>query len=164
MKSLISVIVLGMVTAACPVKHASQDNPSAALAVAWNALIMDTAVAEDGLLTLKGVRTAAMVHLAMHDVLSNLDGRYAPYNYTAPGMDADPLAAANQAAFLVAIDQYPDQHTAFDAERSKWMQAAGKGATQASVDLGTKAAQAILGHRKNDASLRCALPSCLHPF
>ena len=33
----------------------------------WNKKLFEIAIEEDGLLTLKGVRTAAMVHTAMHD-------------------------------------------------------------------------------------------------
>jgi len=38
--------------------------------VKWNKQLLAAAEAEDGFMTLKGVRTAAMMHLAMHAALS----------------------------------------------------------------------------------------------
>ena len=49
-----------------------------------------SAEAEDGLLTLKGVRTAAMMHLAMHDALNAIHREYAPYALQTDAPDADP--------------------------------------------------------------------------
>lgn len=123
---------------------------TADVATAWNAHIMNVAVAEDGLLTLKGVRTVAMVHLAMHDVLSSFDGRYEPYAFTASSDNTDPIAAANQAAYNIAVNQYPDQDSVFLVERSRWMKAAGANNLAASVALGNAAAETILQARQND--------------
>jgi len=55
----------------------SNDNPNrietiefqSNVATEWNKIILETAIAEDNLLTLKGVRTASMVHIAEFDKL-----------------------------------------------------------------------------------------------
>src|SRR5262245_53435120 len=51
----------------------------ASFIVEWNAQLLATAEAEDGFMTLKGVRGAAMMHLAMHDALNATRHEYAPY-------------------------------------------------------------------------------------
>jgi hypothetical protein len=134
----------------CAATNPTQDPAPADVAVAWNELVMATAVAEDGLLTLKGVRTAAMVHLAMHDALAAVYPRYFPYIFESPRSDADPVAAANQAAFAVAIAQYPDQRDAFEAERSRWTPTMNSVLIEAGVALGEASASAILSEREND--------------
>ena len=65
------------------------------------------AEAEDGFLTLKGLRTATMMHLAMHDALNSVEPAYKQYMFGASAKDADATAAILHAAFVVAIDQYP---------------------------------------------------------
>ena len=46
----------------------------AALASEWNEAVLEIAEAEDGFLTLKGLRTVTMMHIAMHDALSSING------------------------------------------------------------------------------------------
>ena len=77
--------------------------------VEWNKQLLAAAEAEDGFMTLKGVRTAAMMHLAMHDALSAIRHEYAPYALQADAPDADPIFAASQAAYEIALSQYPKQ-------------------------------------------------------
>jgi len=81
---------------------------SAEILSEWNRQVLEFAEAEDGLLTLKGVRTLAMMHISMHDALSAIERRNLPYIYDVSAPDADPLAATVQAAFTVVSDQYPD--------------------------------------------------------
>lgn len=77
--------------------------------VKWNQKLLETAEAEDGLLTLKGVRTAAMMHLAMHDAISAIRHEYAPYALQTDAPEADVRVAASQAAYEIALSQYPQQ-------------------------------------------------------
>jgi membrane-associated phospholipid phosphatase len=119
--------------------------------VAWNARILAVAEAEDRLLTLKGVRTAAMMHLAIHDAINSIERRYRSYSYEADAGGADPLAAAIQAAYTIAIDQYPERRTQWDAERRLWLARARAGASRESgVAVGNAAATAILMERASD--------------
>jgi hypothetical protein len=55
--------------------HPSRDEPNGALIVAYNQRVLAIARAEDQLLSLKGVRTLSMMHLAVHDALNAIAGR-----------------------------------------------------------------------------------------
>lgn len=121
------------------------------LVVAWNETALRIAEAEDGFLTLKGLRTTAMMHIAMHDALSSINGRYTGYAYNQRNPDADPIAAATQAAFVVAVDQYPGQQETLESLRDRWFVTdsidPGK---QAGLKLGNATAKAILDKRTGD--------------
>ena len=140
--------------------------PGPEAAVSWNRQVLSVAEAEDGFLTLKGLRTAAMVHLAMHDALSRFVGRYPPYlepgaGDTEPPHEVDPLTAASHAAFTIAADQYPQQRELFEQELQRWLAAAtaaGAGADdadaeaglEAAAELGRRTARAVLAARQGD--------------
>jgi len=127
----------------------------AAMVIAWNERVLAVAEAEDHFLTLKGVRTATMMHVAMHDALNSIHPKYAPYVYRADESDASPLAAAAQAAYEVAASQYPQQKTAWTDELRKSLDTEQDGATKAKgIALGRAAAKAILKRRESDRSLR----------
>ncbi|MGH7540110.1 MAG: hypothetical protein ACRELC_03830 [Gemmatimonadota bacterium] len=128
--------------------------------LAWNELVLATAEAEDRFLTLKGLRTATMMHLAIHDALNMMESRYATYLPTEgegegggpdPVADADPMAAAARAAFRVAVDQYPDQRSRFEAELARWLEPiAGGPARTRGIEIGRAAAERILAEREGD--------------
>lgn len=126
--------------------------------VSWNARILEAAEAEDGFFTLKGVRTAAMAHVAVHDALAAIDPRYEPYRYEGSAPGADPVVAASEAAFAVATAQYPDRVELWAEERARWSGAersaeAGDAGTPARRDaarVGREAAASILEDRVAD--------------
>jgi membrane-associated phospholipid phosphatase len=120
------------------------------LVVQWNERLLATAEAEDGLLTLKGVRTAAMMHLAMHDALNAIRREYAPYVLQTDAPDAEPSVAASQAAYEIALSQYPQQAAQWQ-ELLKRTARASSSTRQRSVELGKAAATAVLASRKGDA-------------
>ncbi len=123
----------------------------ATLATEWNDTVLKIAEAEDGFMTLKGLRTVTMMHLAMHDALSAIQGDYAPYAYKGDVPGANPVVAAAEAAYVVAADQYPEYRDNFAAVRDKWLQdIAADAALQTGVALGEAAARAILASRKGD--------------
>lgn len=123
----------------------------AAPVVEWNRSLLGIAEAEDGFLTLKGVRTAAMMHIAMHDAIAATGGRYSPYALVRRAPAAEPVAAAVQAAYAVAVDQYPDASATLSALRDRWLAATPAGAGRnAALRLGDDAAAAILAARRND--------------
>ena len=152
MKALMPATIIVVFLTACSAPPSyPEDLQSAALAVAWNEQLLRIAEAEDGFLTLKGVRAAAMMHIAMHDALNNRNGRYKTYVYHGGHADANPLAAANQAAFIVAVNEYPDQRALLEKERDKWLEKAISGpAWSTGSELGEAAARAVLRKRKND--------------
>jgi hypothetical protein len=131
---------------------AADQRRSAELATEWNQQVLEIAEAEDGFLTLKGVRTAAMMHIAMHDALAAIERRYSPYTYDHRSKGADPVAAAMEAAYTVAVDQYPDKRSEFKSLRKAWLSLAREGkARAAGIKLGKAAARAILAAREDDA-------------
>lgn len=122
-----------------------------AVAVEWNETVLAVAEREDGFLTLKGLRTAAMLHLAMHDALNNIEHRYATYTLDRPAENADPLAAATAAAFAVAKHEYPGETETFARINDRWLgKAAGGDGREAGVRLGEEAAAAVLRSRRDD--------------
>jgi membrane-associated phospholipid phosphatase len=131
--------------------------PPGDLAVAWNEVVLEIAEAEDHFLTLKGIRTAAMLHLAMHDALNAARPRYTSYRLrSAPADGADavrsaPVAAAAQAAYEIAVSQYPGRKGDLDRQLERWMSTVPEGpARQEGVRLGRSAASAILLAREGD--------------
>jgi len=121
------------------------------LLAAWNRQVLTVAEAEDRFLTLKGLRTAAMMHLAVHDALNAIEPRYETWLDPPPSPRADPVAAAAQAAFEVASDQYPDQAPRFEAELERWLAAVETSeARTAGVELGRSTAAAVLSARTKD--------------
>ena len=118
----------------------------ARLASDWNEAVLAIAEAEDGFLTLKGLRTVTMMHLAMHDALNAIDGRYERYALDEIEPSADPIVAANQAAYAVAAVQYPEQEEQLAAIRARWSENGGRAGTA----LGDRAAAVVLAAREGD--------------
>jgi membrane-associated phospholipid phosphatase len=124
---------------------------AATVVVDWNQRVLAVAEAEDGFLTLKGVRTATMMHLAIHDALNAIDRRYETYLPSPGAAGGDPLAAAAQAAHDVALHEYPGQAAAFDAELDRWLAGVEDETERArGVDTGRAAAASILAARQGD--------------
>ena len=121
------------------------------LVVDWNKTVLSLAEAEDGFLTLKGLRAAAMAHIAMHDTLTSINGKYATYAYNKRTNTVDPVAAATQAGFVVIVDQYPDSRATLQALRARWLATVSEGpAKAAGISVGEDAARAILRLRNDD--------------
>ena len=124
---------------------------SADSVVRWNQSILETAETEDGFLTLKGLRTAAMLHVAAHDALSGALGRYEPWREIDHQPDADPAVAMNQAALAIAMSQYPGNAAVWDQLFSEAVLNGASGPSfEAGVALGQQAADAILASREED--------------
>ena len=150
MKTLIRVALALAFVLPCSVQ-AGGTAADARILVAWNARLLATAEAEDRFLTLKGVRAAAMMHLAMHDAINAIDPRYRSYAFDTNGRGADPLAAAAQAAFVIANDQYPGQRDQWELLRHKtMMHVRDTKSRDAGIELGDVAAQAVLAKRAGD--------------
>ncbi|HMB52523.1 MAG TPA: hypothetical protein VKU40_04360, partial [Thermoanaerobaculia bacterium] len=148
--SLLAVVAATLLLAACTAS-APPPEPSADPLVAWNERVLAMAEEEDGFLTLKGLRTAAMMHVAVHDALNAVDRRYAPYAYDGEAPEADPQAAAAEAAYGVVVSQFPDHEPALAAARDEWLAAVDDGeAKSAGRAVGRAAAEAILAERDAD--------------
>ena len=151
MKILI-IAVAGGCLAVSAMSFATQSaDASAQIAIDWNQEVLGLAEAEDGFLTLKGLRTVTMMHLAMHDALNSVNGRYATYAFDQGRPEAAAVTAAVEAAYRVAISQYPDQENSLGALHK---QAVPLHPTdpriKAGIELGAEAARAILLQRQDD--------------
>jgi len=137
--------------AASPEPAAGASAPHAALVVEWNRRILAAAEEEDRFLTLKGVRSAAMMHVAMHDALNAIEPRYETYTGAAPAPGADPVAAAVTAAYEVALAQFPDRRADWAAARDARLGAIPAGdAKTRGEEAGRATAAAILARRADD--------------
>ena len=152
-----SAVLIAEGCAAAPHDPPASDASSAAtvgaeLVASWNRQVLEVAQAEDRFLTLKGLRTVTMMHLAMHDALNAIEPRYESYLDRPAEPEADPVVAAAVAASTVATNQYPDQEAWFEAELERWLPGTEPGpAVEAGVALGMSAAGAILAEREGDA-------------
>ncbi len=130
MKASVLIVMLVLLTAGA---EARADDGAAAV-LRWNEAVLAAAEAEDGFLTLKGLRTASMMHLSMHDALSLTEG-------------SNPENAAMFAAFVVATDQYPDLVERFEALLGDTL----TGELSADDErLGRSLAEAIIASRDGD--------------
>ncbi len=150
--SVLPVLVI-VVTAATASPEAATQPRHVSIAVDWNEAVLRVAEAEDGFLTLKGLRTVTMMHLAMHDALANTVGRYAPYRYRKSDPRAEPVIAAAQAAYVVATGQYGDREVLFAGLRDRAFESApGVDADRRArgIELGREAAIRIVEDREGD--------------
>ena len=116
MNGHISIVLLLLFVLFTPEVRAQDGTPAEAV-VKWNQVVLEVAEKEDGFLTLKGLRTAVMMHVAMHDALNSVEPVYATYSSSTSVSDADKFVSLNQAAFTVASAQYPDMHERFEELR-----------------------------------------------
>jgi membrane-associated phospholipid phosphatase len=130
----------------------SREEPNGTLVVAFNRRLLAIANADDHLLSLKGARTLSMMHLAIHDALNAIVPRYATYLELESVPDADPTAAAAQAAHDVAVRQYPNAGSLLALELETWLSPLADGpAKDSGRALGRAAAAAITEARQDDA-------------
>jgi len=123
----------------------------AALVVEWNETAYELAFAEDQFFTFKGVRAFAMMHLAIHDALNAIVARYETYAHHVRDPNADPIAAAAQAAHDVLSSQYPGAQNVLDGLLAEWLERVPSGdARNRGVELGADSAAAVLDLRAGD--------------
>ncbi len=135
----------------CSEEKSTAEEYDASIAIAWNEKIMNLAIAEDNLLTLKGVRTTAMMHTAMHDALNSIIPIYETYAYSENHEQANPTAAVSYAAYEVAVSQYPDSKAVFEDLMRAWLDSLADGEDiQQGKIAGEAAAAAVLEMRAND--------------
>ncbi|NNE07269.1 MAG: hypothetical protein HKN20_01780, partial [Gemmatimonadetes bacterium] len=118
----------------------------------WNEAVFAIAIAEDRLLTLKGLRTACLMHLAIHDALNSIEPRFERFAYEGPAGHADPVAAVVHAAFGVVSGQYPDQAERLEGKTA--LQPASipdSPARSAGAELGRSCAASVMERRDGDA-------------
>ena len=92
-------LALLLVLQSCTSQAPKVENYDASIASEFNQKIIETAVAEDNLLTMKGVRTASMLHVAMHDALNSIVPKYDHFAYFNETPNANPIVAAAYPAY-----------------------------------------------------------------
>lgn len=144
---LLSIILLQ----SCKAKPIESDNFNSEIITSWNELIMEMAIMEDNLLTLKGVRTEAMMHAAMHDALNAIRPLYSTYSFEGENPNAGPIAATAQAAYDIAVSQYPDKQKVLESELNKWLVSVDDSDSKTEgINLGMEVASSILKTRISD--------------
>lgn len=145
------LVALLFFSAGCKPKVVQIQEYHPGILVEWNEKVMQIAMEEDGLLTLKGVRTAAMMHIAVHDALNTISPRYAAYEYVGESVPANPTATSAFAMYEVLINQYPNKKDEFDKGLNALLDSLGNINISPAQELGTASAQAILAKRANDS-------------
>ena len=150
-KNLLLLLVIIPLIMCCSAQKKNTADYSGELLGLWNKKVIDYAIAEDNLFTLKGVRTTAMMHVAIHDALNAISPKYEQYAYKGMVADAAPMAAAAQAAYEIALSQFPDHKDELQMELDSWLQKVEEGsAKKEGIALGKASAKAILDLRNND--------------
>lgn len=146
------LIAVGVATMAA---HAG-DGGEARIVIDWNERAYDSAMAEDRFLTFKGQRAHAMMHLAQHDALNDIERRFERYagakrRSSRLEPQANPRAAAAQAAHDVLLSQYPKDRQPIDALLARQLASVAEGPDkEAGRELGRRSASAILAARTRD--------------
>ncbi|WP_425237212.1 vanadium-dependent haloperoxidase [Ulvibacterium sp.] len=149
--TLLAIILILSFLQGCAPQKKDISVYSGEIVTIWNKKVIDFAIAEDNLFTLKGVRTTSMMHVAMHDALNAIAPKYTTYAYKGNAPDANPIAAVAQAAYDVAVDQFPDRKDELDQELDYWLSMVEDGDSQKDgISLGKASANAILKIRNND--------------
>ena len=148
-KKYLLLVFLAIVLICCKADTKETADYPSEVAIAWNKLILETAIAEDNLLTLKGLRTLSMAHLAMHDALNSIEPKYDHYVFHELTSNADPITAVTYAAYVVAADQYPDKKATFDSLLGKHTYGKGEN-KKVGKTVGEAAAKAVLEKRNED--------------
>lgn len=140
-----------LVLDSCTTKKIQVDDFNSDIAIVWNKKIMDIAIAEDNLLTLKGLRTVSMMHVAMHDALNSIIPSYSSFSYNEETLGVDPVASVAYAAYEVALNQYPDKEKELQNELNRWINTGNDNEDKlAAKMLGKACAISILDKRKDD--------------
>ena len=98
MKNITSFLVFSLaflcLICSCKPKPINVQDYDADVLALWNKEIMQIAKEEDGLMTLKGLRTTTLMHLAVHDALNSIVPKYRTYNYKVEAENVNPFATA----------------------------------------------------------------------
>ncbi|MGH8634900.1 MAG: vanadium-dependent haloperoxidase [Burkholderiales bacterium] len=110
-----------------------------------------------------GLRTSAMVHVAMSDAINSVQGRYTRYVTTVPAVpSASAEAAAAAAARQILIQLYPNQKAMIDEAYAASVKDIPDGPAKSDgVALGEQVAAAVQADRSADGT---SVPDTYRPF
>ena len=113
----------------------------------------DTRIFGEQLGPARASRAMAIVHIAMFDSVNGVLGGYKSYTNITPAKNASITAAIAQAARDTLTALFPSQQATFDQARTNDLDQIGAGTAKTDgVDLGHRAAAAILALRSSDGS------------
>jgi hypothetical protein len=92
----------------------------------------------------------AMVHLAMHDAVQAIEGRYEPYGDPIWGACGSPVGAAAKAAHDVLVNLFPLQTVCLDATYHDYLVTHGIREDDEGIEAGRLAAAGIITRRTGD--------------
>ena len=125
----------------------------------WNAIAVQT--------TMTGARPGptafvdlATVHVAIHDAVQAIDGRFQPYYVEIPAASGSPAAAAARAAHDVLVNRFPAQKESLDGTYQQYLVSHGLSDLDPGIAVGAAAASGIIALRGCDASF----PQSSTPF
>ena len=148
--SFATIILALFLFQSCSEKLIKPEEYDSEMVTSWNQKVMDMAIAEDGLATLKGLRTLSMMHLAMHNALNSIVPRYTTYHFTSEQKDAEPVATAAYAAYTIALHQYPGEKEVLQEALEQWTTDLSEKKKAVAKSLGETAAISILQVCYND--------------
>jgi hypothetical protein len=120
----------------------------------WNQIAEDTVVGA-GAQQIEGYQYLAYVQLAVYDAVVAIEGGYEPYG---PAIDAPSGASTDaavvQAAYETLVHYFPGSATPLLAARTASLELIPDGAAESGgIDVGSEAAQGIIGVREGDGRL-----------
>ncbi|HEX8314768.1 MAG TPA: vanadium-dependent haloperoxidase [Flavisolibacter sp.] len=126
-------------------------NQSAETVLFWNEIAYNAFGGAQYQHSLLASRINAMMHLAIHDALNSIEGKYARYAYNGNDKEADPLAAAAAAAHAILVNEIADRKSFLDSALTQSFSMIKEGeAKTKGLALGKEAAYAVLAKRAND--------------
>lgn len=164
-RALTAALTLSLVAACQPAAQETQAlTPASGKATArtatsnaaileWNAILHQAMKAHDGHKhSLAAARALAMMHVAQHDAVNAVAPAYESYVFTGRDGAADANAAAAAAAHAVLSATFPKQTALFDERLARATKALAEPGRSRGLELGKRAAQALLEQRRNDGS------------
>jgi hypothetical protein len=94
----------------------------------------------------------AMVHVAVHDAIQAIEGRFKPYCVVIPGAFGSTAAATARAAHDVLVARFPSQAASLDTAYHDYLASHGLSENDPGVKVGQLAAAGIVALRANDGS------------
>ena len=131
------------------------DKYSNQIVLDWNLAAFETMSGPAADHTLLVSRITAMTHIAIHDALNAIAPRYQSYIFSQKDKQADPIAAVATAAYEVLVASMPDQKPLLDGRLATSLAGIPEGSSKIKgIELGKKAAAAILALRQNDGAFQ----------
>lgn len=100
----------------------------------------------------------AMMHVAMHDAIQAIEGRFQTYSGVLAPSEGSVVAAAASAAHAILVNRYPSRESALNAKLTEYLGVCDASCV-AGVAVGQDAADAIILMRQNDGAHPSSFPA-----